>query len=88
MKGGLPSFLRNKLAQTLVAVLQFEYPGAWPRFFQDLIGAMSLGDGIVDMFCRILAAVDEDIVSLDIPRSQDESKVNAFICLGWRRCLI
>lgn len=56
-------------------LLQFEYPGTWPRFFQDLIGAMSQGEGIVDMFCRILVAVDEDIVSLDIPRSQDESKV-------------
>lgn len=24
--------------------------------------------GLVDMFCRILIAVDEDLVSLDIPR--------------------
>lgn len=75
--GGLPHFLRNKLAQTMVAVLQFEYPATWPRFFQDLIGAMrSLGDGLVDMFCRILISVDEDLVSLDIPRSQDESKLS------------
>ena len=56
---------------------QFEYPATWPRFFQDLIGAMrSLGDGLVDMFCRILVSVDEDLVSLDIPRSQDESKLS------------
>jgi hypothetical protein len=29
---------------------------------------MAQGDGVVDMFCRILLSVDEDIVSLDIPR--------------------
>ena len=69
-KAGLPPFLRNKLAQTLVAVLLFEYPTTWPRFFQDLIAAMkAMGEGLVDMFCRILVSVDEDLVSLDIPRS-------------------
>jgi hypothetical protein len=26
-------------------------------------------EGVVDMFCRILISVDEDLVSLDIPRS-------------------
>lgn len=25
-------------------------------------------EGVVDMFCRILISVDEDLVSLDIPR--------------------
>jgi exportin-T len=78
--GGLPPFLRNKLAQTLVAVLLYEYPSTWPRFFQDLISAMkALGDGLVDMFCRILVSVDEDLVSLDIPRSQDESKLSMHV---------
>ena len=79
-KAGLPPFLRNKLAQTLVAVLLFEYPGTWPHFFQDLIGAMkAMGEGLVDMFCRILVSVDEDLVSLDIPRSQDESKLSMHV---------
>ncbi len=65
----LPTFLRNKLAQTLVSVLQQEYPQEWPTFFQDLIRAMlAQGDGLIDMFCRILVSVDEDLVSLDIPR--------------------
>lgn len=78
--GGLAPFLRNKLAQTLVAVLLFEYPSTWPRFFQDLISAMkAMGEGLVDMFCRILVSVDEDLVSLDIPRSQDESKLSMHV---------
>ncbi|GAX84343.1 hypothetical protein CEUSTIGMA_g11765.t1 [Chlamydomonas eustigma] len=79
LKSGLPTFLRNKLAQTIVAVLQFEYPSCWPGFFHDLISAMNQGEGIVDMFCRVLVSVDEDLVSLDIPRSQDESKLSMHI---------
>lgn len=47
---------------------QYEYPAHWPTFFHDLIAATAQGDGVVDMFCRILLSVDEDIVSLDIPR--------------------
>ncbi|KAG2493435.1 hypothetical protein HYH03_008254 [Edaphochlamys debaryana] len=75
----LAPFLRNKVAQTLVAVLQYEYPGNWPSFFHDLIGALGAGEGVVDMFCRILLSVDEDIVSLDIPRSQDESRLSMHV---------
>ncbi|GFR43596.1 hypothetical protein Agub_g4693, partial [Astrephomene gubernaculifera] len=75
----LPPFLRNKVAQTLVAVLQYEYPTNWPTFFHDLISAAAQGEGVVDMFCRILLSVDEDIVSLDIPRSQDESRLSMHV---------
>jgi hypothetical protein len=62
-----------------VPPLQHEYPQSWPHFFQELIGMLSQGDGIVDMYCRILIAVDEDLVSLDIPRSQDESRLSMHV---------
>jgi exportin-T len=45
-----------------------EFPAAWPTFFHDLIGAAGQGPGLVDMFCRVLVSVDEDIISLEIPR--------------------
>lgn len=71
---------------------QFEYPGEWPRFFQDLIGVMGQGEGVMDMFCRILVAVDEDLVSLDIPRSVTQClsvcvrvMVNGIVRLNKRR---
>lgn len=54
----LSPFLRNKLAQTLVAILRYEYPAAWPTFFQDLLGLVRQGGeppdapGITDIFCR------------------------------------
>ncbi|KAG1677608.1 hypothetical protein FOA52_010389 [Chlamydomonas sp. UWO 241] len=76
LKAGPAPFLRNKLAQALVAVLQFEFPSVWPSFFHDLVSALGAGEGLVDMFCRVLVAVDEDLVTLDIPRSQDESKLS------------
>ena len=48
----LPPFLRNKIAQTLVAVAGQEYPGAWPSFFQDLLATLASGPAAVDLFCR------------------------------------
>jgi hypothetical protein len=70
----LPAFLRNKLAQAIVAVAGHEYPDAWPSFFHDLLGTLGQGPPAVDLFCRILTSVDEDIISLDVPRSAEEAK--------------
>jgi len=71
---GLPAFLRNKIAQTIVAIAAQEYPSEWPGFFQDVLGTLSSGPDAVDLFCRILVSVDEDIISLDVPRSAGEAK--------------
>ncbi|KAI7842372.1 hypothetical protein COHA_004011 [Chlorella ohadii] len=70
----LPSFLRNKIAQAVVAIAAHEYPDQWPSFFQDLLGTLAQGAAAVDLFCRILVSVDQDIISLDVPRSADEAK--------------
>eukprot|EP00899_Mesostigma_viride_P013244 jgi/Mesvir1/21920/Mv01977-RA.3 len=59
----LPQYVKNKLAQVAVAVLALEYPCAgWPNFFLDLLGALGQGPGVGDMFCRILNALDEDVI--------------------------
>jgi hypothetical protein len=75
----LPPFLRNKLAQAIVAVVKREYPAVWPGFFRELVAAAGSGPGLADMFARIMVAVDEDVISLDIPRW-------AFLCCfpSWR----
>jgi exportin-T len=70
----LPPFLRNKLAQAVVALAARDYPDEWPTFFQDLLGTLGQGAAAVDLFCRVLAAVDEDIISLEVPRSAEEAK--------------
>ncbi len=39
--------------------------------WQVLVGMLGEGSGAADMFCRILVSIDEDVISLDIPRGQD-----------------
>lgn len=48
--------------------LQIEYPEQWPSFFHDLISVIAEGPDAVDMFCRVLIAVDQDVVSREIAR--------------------
>eukprot|EP00879_Flechtneria_rotunda_P017634 GHRR01018485.1.p1 GENE.GHRR01018485.1~~GHRR01018485.1.p1 ORF type:complete len:825 (+),score=308.84 GHRR01018485.1:604-3078(+) len=72
----LPPFLRNKLAQAIVAIVKREYPRVWPNFFIELVAAAGTGPGLADMFVRIMVAVDEDVISLDIPRSAGETKLS------------
>lgn len=48
----LPPFLRNKVAQAIVAVAAHEYPDEWPGFFADLLGTLRSGPAAVDLFCR------------------------------------
>ena len=70
---------------------QFEFPVTWPRFFQDLVGVLVLGEGMVDMFCRIMPAVDEDLVTLDIPRyelSVNRVQQSSSRCLGMEAGLV
>ncbi|KAL3158478.1 hypothetical protein ABBQ38_010710 [Trebouxia sp. C0009 RCD-2024] len=67
-------FLRNKAAQVVVAMVQNEYPDKWPSFWKELLGMLPEGPGVVDMFCRILSAIDDDVISLDISRTQEGIK--------------
>ncbi|GBF91404.1 exportin [Raphidocelis subcapitata] len=86
--GALPPFLRNKLAQVLVAIVQLEYPAVWPTFFRDLVAAARQGPGLADMLCRVMVAVDEDVISLEIPRSQEEAKLSMHLKDSMRdRCI-
>ena len=61
--------------------MQMDFEGQWAM----LMGILPDGAGAADMLCRILVAIDEDIVSLDIPRSPDgikasmEFKVNGHV---------
>lgn len=48
--------------------MQNEYPDKWPSFWKELLGMLPEGPGVVDMFCRILSAIDDDVISLDISR--------------------
>jgi hypothetical protein len=42
--------------------------GAVSGSYRELCAAAATGPGLADMFGRIMVSVDEDIISLEIPR--------------------
>ncbi|XP_022889534.1 exportin-T-like isoform X3 [Olea europaea var. sylvestris] len=69
------AFIKNKLAQVVVTLIYFEYPSIWPSVFIDFLPNLSKGRVVIDMFCRILNALDDEVISLDYPRNGDEMAV-------------
>lgn len=67
-----PVFVKNKLAQLIVILIYMEYPTEWPSAFVDMLNALSKGPVVVDMFIRVLNALDEEVISFDFPRTQEE----------------
>ncbi|KAG6480048.1 hypothetical protein ZIOFF_063525 [Zingiber officinale] len=74
-----PHFLRNKLAQALAALIRLEYPASsLPDPFLCVLPCLPAADpAAIDMFARFLAALDEDLLSLDYPRSPEEAAAAA-----------
>ncbi|KAF8111268.1 hypothetical protein N665_0076s0251 [Sinapis alba] len=72
-----PVFVKNKLAQVLVTLIYFEYPLVWSSVFVDFMGHLSKGAVVIDMFCRVLNGLDDELISLDYPRSPEEISVAA-----------
>ncbi|KAG0621103.1 hypothetical protein M758_4G269300 [Ceratodon purpureus] len=68
-----PIFVRNKLAQLIVILIYIEYPAEWPGAFLDMLNSLSKGPVVVDMFIRVLNALDEEVISFDFPRTEEES---------------
>ncbi|KAJ4815479.1 Exportin-T [Rhynchospora pubera] len=71
-----PPFLKNKLAQCIVALIRTEYPAVWPIALIDLIPNSNLqphaAPALNDMFARVLVVLDDDLLSQDYPRSAAE----------------
>ena len=57
------AFVKNKLAQVTAQTLALEYPARWPSFFSDLVNLLNVGARGVDMFTRVLEAIDEEVVA-------------------------
>ena len=66
--------------------MQMEFPEQWPTFFTELVAMLGGGEGPVDMFCRVLVAIDEDVVSLDIPRSPEGVRASMALKARWVPC--
>lgn len=63
------NFLKNKAAQVFSLVFVCDYPENWPSFFPDLLQCFQFGSRAVDMYLRILKAIDEEVVDRDTVRS-------------------
>ncbi|CAH3184242.1 unnamed protein product, partial [Porites lobata] len=70
------NFLKNKAAQVLSLIFVCDYPEKWPLFFSDLLQCLQYGALAVDMYLRILKAIDEEVVDRDVIRSQQEAERN------------
>ncbi|XP_076885005.1 exportin-T-like isoform X2 [Bidens hawaiensis] len=74
-----PPYVKNKLAQILVTLIYFEYPLIWSSVFLDFIVNLSKGGVVIDMFCRVLNALDDELISQDYPRLPEEGVVSGKI---------
>lgn len=71
-----PAFLKNKLAQALAALIRQEYPSPWSSPFLHILSLLSsAGPAAVDMFSRLLTALDDDLISQDYHLSPDDVAV-------------
>lgn len=74
-----PAFIKNKLAQVLVTLIYSEYPMIWSSMFVEFLPHLSKGSAVIDMFCRVLNALDVELISLDYPRTQEEVTVGGLV---------
>ncbi|KAF5793437.1 putative armadillo-like helical, exportin-1/Importin-beta, exportin-T [Helianthus annuus] len=74
-----PPYVRNKLAQILVTLIYYEYPEVWSSVFLDFIPNLNKGGAVIDMFCRVLNALDDELISQDYPRAPEEGVISGKI---------
>lgn len=63
-------FIKNKVAQLFSLVFVQDYPNHWPTFFQVLLQYLSQGPRVIDIYLRILLAIDIEVVDRDIAHTQ------------------
>jgi hypothetical protein len=53
----------------MALLMKIEYPDQWPSFFRDLLNLLNgAGPPVVDLFLRVIKAVDEEVVSHELVR--------------------
>lgn len=83
-----PPYIKNKLSHLIVLLISMEYPMSWESVFLDFLEAIPQELGILDIFCRVLNSLDDELISLDYPRSPQESEIAMRVKDGMRQqCL-
>lgn len=80
----LPVYLKNKVAQVVVRLLQHEFPDKWPTFFNDMISLLSRGPLAADMFCRIIQSLNADVISLEVAKTPEQLQESMRVKDGMR----
>ncbi|KAM3927543.1 exportin-T [Leptodactylus fuscus] len=73
------TFIRNKAAQVFALVFVTEYLTTWPKFFFDILSVVGLNPRGVDLYLRILMAVDAEVVDRDIIHTPEEARRNTLL---------
>ncbi|CAJ1374295.1 unnamed protein product [Effrenium voratum] len=64
--------VKNKVALIYVGLARLDYPASWATAWQDLMGLMDKGLPLVDFFLRVLAIFDQEVISDEVQRSQED----------------
>lgn len=72
-------FVRNKAAQIFSLLFISEYPATWPKFFFDVLSVVGSAPGGVDLYLRILVAIDVEVVDREILHTPEEARRNILI---------
>ncbi|KAM4747078.1 exportin-T [Rhinophrynus dorsalis] len=73
------TFIRNKAAQVFSLVFVTEYLSKWPKFFFDILSVVGLNPLGVDLYLRILMAIDAEVVDRDIIHTPEEARRNTLL---------
>ncbi|RHZ76816.1 hypothetical protein Glove_189g18 [Diversispora epigaea] len=82
-----PQYLKNKFAHTLTLLFVQLYPSSWINFFDEFLALIQTNNingnktnmRTIDIFLRVLLAIDEEVASLVVPREKDEVQRNSNI---------
>eukprot|EP00049_Salpingoeca_infusionum_P010211 m.172516 g.172516 ORF g.172516 m.172516 type:complete len:1053 (-) comp14580_c0_seq7:1623-4781(-) len=74
-----PIFIRNKVAQLFAIVLLQDFPVSWPSFFDDIAQLISIGSIGVDLYVRILDAVDAAVANRELNREAQDHERNSTV---------
>ncbi|XP_072181720.1 exportin-T-like [Diadema setosum] len=73
------SFVRNKAAQLFSLMFIHDFPHKWPTFFSDLLQMLQVGQAAVDMYLRVLLAIDSEVVDREIIHTAEETMRNSLL---------
>ncbi|CAI5725673.1 unnamed protein product [Hyaloperonospora brassicae] len=69
-------YLKTKLAIVITLLIKRDYPERWATAFTELLALLPQGASMVEMYFRILLAINEEIVEFEPQRTQQDAAHN------------